>query len=63
MDASDVKISFNEAGLCDHCQNFDDNINPSWCVGEKGRLKLEKMAAIIKHERTQIKARPMMPTP
>ena len=50
MDASDVKISFNEAGLCDHCQNFDDNINPSWCVGEKGRLKLEKMAAIIKHE-------------
>ena len=26
MDTSDPEISFNDEGICDHCQNFNKNI-------------------------------------
>jgi putative aminotransferase len=50
MDTTDSKISFNDDGVCDHCQNFKTNIEPNWHSGSKGRSELEKMAVKIKHE-------------
>lgn len=30
MDTSDSKIVFDKNGVCDHCHNFHENIQPSW---------------------------------
>lgn len=30
MDTSDSKIVFDENGICDHCKNFYENIQPNW---------------------------------
>lgn len=30
MDSSDPNIAFDDAGVCDYCLNFDNNISPSW---------------------------------
>lgn len=30
MDTSDSKIVFDEKGMCDHCHNFYENIQPNW---------------------------------
>lgn len=30
MDTSDLRISFNEAGHCEYCQNYDASIVPNW---------------------------------
>lgn len=30
MDTSDPNIKFNDAGVCNHCANFDKNIKPLW---------------------------------
>ena len=30
MDTSDPEISFDETGLCNHCQYFDNNVTPAW---------------------------------
>ena len=33
MDTSDSAITFDENGMCDHCQNFYTNIKPNWNTG------------------------------
>ena len=48
MDSSDSKITFNKAGVCDHCQNYDKNIKPNWNTGEAGLRQLRKEAKKIK---------------
>jgi len=45
MDTSDVKISFDKNGECDHCQNFKTNIVPEWNYGEN---RLDKLLEISK---------------
>jgi putative aminotransferase len=50
MDSTDNKIQFDENGKCDHCQNFEANIEPNWNTGKKGLTELEKVAKKIKHE-------------
>ncbi len=50
MDTSDKKIKFNADGICDHCQNFENNILPNWYADKKGFSELEKVANKIKHE-------------
>lgn len=30
MDTSDVHIKFNEVGVCDYCENFENLIKPNW---------------------------------
>ena len=39
MDTSDAKIKFNNEGLCEYCDNFDQNIKPNW----KNSVKNEKL--------------------
>lgn len=48
MDTSDPKITFNEAGLCDHCQNFDETIRPNWKPNEDRLSELLVIAEEIK---------------
>jgi len=50
MDTSDSNISFNEEGLCDHCENFNENIEPNWHTDQRGREELLKTAKKIKLE-------------
>jgi len=50
MDTSDSKITFDENGVCDHCNTFYSKIKPYWHTDEKGRKKLEKLVAKIKIE-------------
>jgi putative aminotransferase len=50
MDTSDFKISFNNKGECDHCQNFDNNILPNWHTGQEGLSELMRNAEKIKKD-------------
>ena len=50
MDTSDAKISFDESGLCDHCQNFFSVIEPQWHRQLEDPTKLERLVQAIKQE-------------
>jgi N-acetyl sugar amidotransferase len=50
MDTTDSKITFDEKGICDHCNDFYKNILPNWHTDERGRAELEKVIAKIKRE-------------
>ena len=50
MDTSDSKISFDESGLCDHCQNFYQNIEPNWDYQTAGPKRLASLVEQIKKE-------------
>ena len=39
MDTSDIKIKFDKIGLCEYCNNFDQNIKPNW----ENSIKNEKL--------------------
>lgn len=44
MDTTDQNISFDKNGMCDHCNDFYDNVLPKWDTGEKGKQYLNKIA-------------------
>jgi len=48
MDTSDSKIVFDESGICDHCNNFYNNIEPKWKTLKLDNLML--LADKIKKE-------------
>lgn len=48
MDTSDSLITFDENGMCDHCHNFYEQIQPNWNPDEKGKFELEKLVKKIK---------------
>ena len=48
MDTTDEKISFDEKGVCDHCNNFYNNILPRWHPNEKGMHALHIIVDKIK---------------
>ncbi|WP_374035586.1 N-acetyl sugar amidotransferase [Bdellovibrio bacteriovorus] len=50
MDTSDPNITFNDAGECDYCQNFESNIKPSWHTDARGEAELMKFAERIKRD-------------
>ena len=50
MDTSDSKIIFDEKGVCDHCNDFHENVLPNWHTDEKGRKDLEAYVAKIKQD-------------
>jgi N-acetyl sugar amidotransferase len=50
MDTTDSKITFDEYGVCDHCNNFKENILPNWRPGPEGEKELMKIVEQIKHE-------------
>ncbi len=50
MDTTDSKISFDEKGVCDHCNTFYKDILPNWHPDENGKIALEKIIEKIKQE-------------
>jgi len=50
MDTTDSLIIFDEKGVCDHCNNYYDNILPNWHPDEIGAKELDKIAKKIKKD-------------
>jgi N-acetyl sugar amidotransferase len=50
MDTSDSNLRFDSDGLCEYCQNFDENILPNWHTDERGEKKLRAIAERIRTE-------------
>lgn len=50
MDTTDSVITFDEHGVCDHCQNYFKNILPNWNTSEEGRKKMEVIIDKIKED-------------
>jgi len=48
MDTTDQNISFDEKGICDHCETFYKKILPNWKTGDSGYLELETILNKIK---------------
>jgi N-acetyl sugar amidotransferase len=50
MDTSDSRIVFDSDGLCDHCNDYKNNVKPNWNVGLESKLELGKIIDKIKKE-------------
>ena len=50
MDTSDSMITFDDAGVCDHCHSFHKNVLPHWHTDERGKEKLEAIVDQIKRD-------------
>lgn len=50
MDTSDSKIIFDEKGVCDHCNDFYQNVQPNWHTDQLGLDELSKTVEKIKKE-------------
>ncbi|MCG3110371.1 MAG: N-acetyl sugar amidotransferase [Candidatus Manganitrophus sp. SB1] len=50
MDTTDSHITFDDKGVCDHCNNFYKNILPNWHTDERGRRALQEIVDEIKKE-------------
>lgn len=48
MDTTDNNITFDEHGVCDHCNSFHHDLKPNWHTDERGRQELEQIIATIK---------------
>ncbi|MBP9134085.1 MAG: N-acetyl sugar amidotransferase [Saprospiraceae bacterium] len=48
MDTSDSKITFDEKGVCDHCNTYYKDIEPVWNYGKGREKELNSMADKIK---------------
>lgn len=47
MDTTDSKITFDQNGICDFCNDYYDNILPNWKQGEEGKKELKTLALQI----------------
>ena len=50
MDTSDIKIKFDEEGVCDHCNTFFTKIIPKWHTDNKGKRELQVLVDKIKQQ-------------
>jgi len=50
MDTTDSNLRFDAGGVCEYCQNFEQNILPNWHTDERGELKLAAIADEIRQE-------------
>ncbi len=50
MDTTDTKMTFDEFGVCDHCNTFKNKIEPFWHTDERGHKQLEELVYKIKKE-------------
>lgn len=50
MDTSDSNIIFDEKGVCDHCNDFYNNVKPNWHTDSIGRQELSSLVKKIKKE-------------
>ena len=57
MDTTDSKITFDDNGVCDHCNTFYADILPKWHTDERGDKALKE---IIKKLRKKEKAKTLI---
>ena len=50
MDTTDSMITFDENGICDHCNDFYNSVQPNWHTDEMGWQSLQKIVEKIKKE-------------
>lgn len=50
MDTSDSRITFDEKGVCDHCNDFYKNVRPNWHTDDRGKQQLEQIVSKIKED-------------
>lgn len=50
MDTTDSKIIFDKDGVCDHCRNFYENIQPSWHPGSESDEELNILLNKIRED-------------
>lgn len=50
MDTSDPNIKFNDFGVCDYCENYNNNILPEWNFGKGRELELSNIISSIKKD-------------
>lgn len=50
MDTTDPEITFDEQGVCNHCQNFDAITRQNWFPNAEGEVKLRQIVDRIKQE-------------
>lgn len=48
MDTTDQKITFDKNGICDHCTDFYDNVEPNWHTDERGQNQISNDIKKIK---------------
>ena len=48
MDSSDSKITFDENGICDHCQTYSESIASKWNPLQEKSIELNKLVRKIK---------------
>ena len=48
MDTSDPRISFDDHGVCEYCNNFKSTIKPNWHTDHRGEAELLAIAEKIK---------------
>lgn len=48
MDTSDSRITFDQDGVCDHCNGFEVNVRPKWHPDEQGRAEVARTVEAIK---------------
>ncbi|MDB4324987.1 N-acetyl sugar amidotransferase [Flavobacteriaceae bacterium] len=50
MDTTDSKITFDDKGVCDHCNTYYSDILPKWHTDERGDKALKEIVKKIKKE-------------
>jgi N-acetyl sugar amidotransferase len=50
MDTTDVKITFDQRGVCDHCNKFYRDILPTWQADVRGSQTLQEIIKGVKEE-------------
>jgi N-acetyl sugar amidotransferase len=48
MDTTDSRITFDHAGVCDHCRLFEAQVLPNWHTGERGDRELRALVDQIR---------------
>jgi N-acetyl sugar amidotransferase len=48
MDTTDPDISFNSAGVCNHCSDYDRSVRETVVAGAEGLRRLDELVSVIK---------------
>ena len=48
MDTTDPDITFDTAGICNHCHEFDGLLGTQWFPGDDGKVKLDAILADVR---------------
>lgn len=50
MDTTDSRIVFDDKGVCDHCNDFNNNVQPKWITDDRGKAELQRIMDKIKKD-------------